>query len=312
MENQTQASSDFKGSGALDAFLNLFSLITLGWMSISIGIMLFQFIDKFLSPGTVNSLSRYSQGGLKFGVASALIVTPIFLAIISSLHKKYKAGKLNPQSGVYRWLTYLILLVTGLNIIGRLIQLVFQLLDGDYTLPSILKIAVVLVIAGGIFGYYWYDLKRTDYSSRSKISTAFLAIVVIVTSVSIITSFFIIDNPREANMKKNDQQRVNDLSVLDGMISSYYREKGALPTDLTEPRFTRYMDPETNTPYDYSVLGEMEYELCATFSLASSQDDKFSYYADRDWFFHQGGYQCFTVTVEDALKYPVPVETFIR
>jgi len=141
-----------QGGGAMDAFLNLLSLITLGWTSIAVGVILFQIIDKFLNPNTVRSLSQFSQGGLKFGIASALIVAPIFLLIIGVLHKHYKNSVLNPQSGVYRWLTYLILLATALNIIGRLIQLVFQLLDGDYTLASILKVCVVLVIAGGIFG----------------------------------------------------------------------------------------------------------------------------------------------------------------
>ena len=93
----------------------------------------------------------------------------------------------------------MILLVTGLNIIGRLIQLVFQLLDGDYTLASILKIVVVLLIAGGIFGYYWYHLKRTDYSKRSQISTIFFVAIVTAVVVSIVTSFFSIDSPKSAN-----------------------------------------------------------------------------------------------------------------
>jgi hypothetical protein len=121
MEEQT-----YKGKGALDAFLNLFSLITLGWMSISIGVILFHIIDKLFGSDKVNFYTSFSQEGLKMGIASALIITPIFLIVIASLHKHYKNNTLNPQSGVYRWLTYLVLLVTALNIIGRLIQLIFQ------------------------------------------------------------------------------------------------------------------------------------------------------------------------------------------
>ncbi|MAF14341.1 MAG: hypothetical protein CMI53_05650 [Parcubacteria group bacterium] len=307
MDNQ------FKGKGALDAFLNLFSLITLTWTSIAIGIILFQIIDKFLSAGTVFALSRYSQQGLKFGVASALIVTPIFLFIVTTLHKNYKKGSLNPQSGVYRWLTYLILLVTALNIIGRLIQLVFKLLDGDYTLASILKISVVLAIAGGIFGYYWYDLKRNNYSKRSQTSQIFFGIIVIVTVVSIIASFFIIDSPKVTNMKKFDQQRVNDLYNLDNMINSYYRETRKIPEDLSDSRFSQVTDPKTDEPYSYTVVSEEEFEICATFELAVVDDDDEDYkrYGGKDWDFHQAGHQCFTSFVFDSDKpLPIPRESF--
>ena len=310
MKTQEENPEQFRGKGALDAFLNLFSLITLGWMSIAVGIILFQIIDKFLSPGVVSQLSRFSQGSLKFGVASALIVTPIYLLIIGLLHKNYKKGVLNPQSGVYRWLTYLILLITALNIIGRLIQLIFQLLDGDYTLASILKICVVLLIAGGIFGYYWYDLKRVDYSKRSQISQIFFVIVVVVTLVSIISSFFIIDTPKTARMKKYDQQRVNDLFALDNIINTYYQENKKLPPDLTEARFDRIRDPETNQAYGYNVKSEEKFELCATFSLAVEPEDKdYPYYDGKDWSFHQAGYQCFTSAIIDYSKtMPAPRE----
>jgi hypothetical protein len=310
MQNQTQAPNQFKGKGALDAFLNLFSLITLTWMSIAIGIVLFQIIDKFLSPGVVRQLSSFSQSGLKFGVASALIVTPIFLLIVGLLHQNYKKGIINPQSGVYRWLTYLILLAAALNIIGRLIQLVFQLLDGDYTLAGILKICVVLLIASGIFGYYWYDLKRKDYSQRSTISLVFFVLIVIIALASIITSFFIIDTPAAARMKKYDDQRTDDLTGLDNTINNYYRENKELPQDLSAARFIRFKDPETQESYDYKVLGEEKFELCATFSLAIELDDKEGreIYGDKDWYYHEAGYQCFSsAIIDDFERLPEPI-----
>ena len=300
------SNQQYKGTGALDAFLNLFSLITLGWMSIAIGIMLFQIIDKFLSPGTVFYLSRFSQTSLKFGVASAFIIVPVFLLTISSLHKKYKSGKLNPDSSVYRWLTYLILLITGLNIIGRLIQLVFKFLDGDYTLPSILKILVVIAIASGIFGYYWYDLKRSDYSKRSNVSQIFFGLVVAVTVISVVTSFFIVDSPQKTNLKKLDEQRVNDLTYLSDMVNNYYYENDVLPEDLSAARFSQFTDPATQQPYTYNVLGEESYELCATFDLPADDSDETYYSGNRDWFYHQAGQQCFTASVNPDLK-PVPI-----
>ncbi|MDX9893154.1 MAG: DUF5671 domain-containing protein [Patescibacteria group bacterium] len=302
MYDQTP-SEQFKGKGALDAFFNLFSLITLSWTSIAVGIILFQLIDKFLSPGTVSGLSRFSQSGLKFGVASALIVTPIFLLIINLLHKNYRQGNLNPQSGVYRWLTYLILLVAALNIIGRLIQLVFQLLNGDYTMSSILKIVVVLLIAGAIFGYYLYDLRRKDYSKRSNVSLAFFVLTIVVALASIIGSFFIIDTPYQARLKNFDRQRADDLSNLNSNIRSYFYEKQVLPSDLNSGQFAVFKDPATLQSYEYNILSEDEYELCATFSLKiTTEDDDYRYYAAEEWHFHDAGYQCFKQLINEDMK----------
>ncbi|NCN07166.1 hypothetical protein GW933_00570 [Candidatus Falkowbacteria bacterium] len=292
MENQDK----YHGKGALDAFLNLFSLITLGWMSISIGMILFQIIDKFFSSEKVYIYNSFSQSGLKFGLASSLIVVPIFLVIIALLHKHYKNNVLNHQSGVYRWLTYLVLLVAALNIIGRLIQLIYQFLDGNYTLASVLKILVVLLIASGIFGYYWYDLKRTDYSSQSLVSKIFFIGIVVISLVTIIGGFMLIDSPQTTRMKKQDQSRVDALNNIRNIIISEYMSTKVLPSDLSAPKFSNLVDPVTGQPYEYRVIGETAYELCANFELAvDDYNDKNRYMnvGGENWDFHQGGRQCY-------------------
>jgi len=236
---------DYKGGGALDAFLNLLSLITLGWVSISVGGVLFQIIDKFFNPALSGSLTQFSQSSLKASVAATIIVTPIFLMVASYLHKHYQEGKLNPNSGVYRWLTYLMLLIASLNIIGSLIMIIYRLLDGVYTTSSILKILVVLIIAGAIFGYYWYDLKRKDYSKRSPVSVAAFTAIIVIAIFAVITSFFIVDSPGSARMKKFDGQRVNDLSTINSLIMSHYMQNDKLPDDINDVRFSAIVDPET-------------------------------------------------------------------
>jgi len=293
MEDQEQ----YKGKGALDAFLNLFSLITLGWMSISIGIILFQIIDKVLSPEKAY-YNDFSQSGLKIGIASALIIVPIFLVVINFLHKHYKNNVLNHQSGVYRWLTYLVLLIAALNIIGRLIQLIFQFLDGSYTLASILKIAVVLLIASGIFGYYWYDLKRTDYNSKSIVSQIFFVVVVVVAIASLVGGLMLIDSPKTTIMKKQDQERVNSLYNIKSIIISDYSTTKVLPVDLSAPKFSNLVDPKTDQLYEYRVISETKYELCATFELPVADPKNMGYsepypIGGENWDFHGAGRECF-------------------
>src|SRR3989338_126571 len=134
---------------ALDAFLNLLTLITLGWFSISFGRLLFAIIDKTLGDQSGKEFF-YLGNQFSFPIASLLIITPIFLLVSGVLHRHYKQGKLE-KGAIYRWLTYLMLLVSALVIAGDLIKLVTDLLDGEYKINTILKIATVFVISLGIF-----------------------------------------------------------------------------------------------------------------------------------------------------------------
>ena len=48
---------------------------------------------------------------------------------------------------------------------GDMITLVNGLLAGEFTLRFLLKVVVAAVIAGGIFGYYLWDLRREEKES---------------------------------------------------------------------------------------------------------------------------------------------------
>lgn len=295
-----------KGRGALDAFINLLNLITLGWVAIWLGRVVFWLVNKFFSP---QFIAYRDQSEFKFGIASLIIVVPIFLFLAGYLHRLYKSGRLSPQSGIHKWLTYLMLLISSLTIIGDLVALVFKLLSGDYTLSFFLKVITILVIGGAIFGYYAYDLRRHDYTKRSKTSVGFMAGVIVVCLVAVIGGFLIIDSPAVARMRSFDLQRANNLSELDNLIIFEFQNTGKLPNDLSASKFSSFVDPVTNQLYGYKALGDNEYQLCAKFDLAVDKNNKESFipYAN-DWFFHDAGLQCFNRRVtQEKPGLPVPV-----
>jgi len=204
-----------------------------------------------------------------------------------------------------------------LTIIGRLIYQLFRFLDGEYALAVILKTLIILAIAGVIFSYYLYDLIRKDFSKKNSISIAAFVLVVVVAFTAVISGFLIIDPPSKSRALKFDQQRVNHLYELNSFISSYYQENKKLPSDLSADRFSRFKDPQTGQNYDYKVLGEQEYELCADFSLAVELKDRDYYWGDKDWSFHKEGYQCFKLTVVEYPEtksgvMPIPQEAPVR
>ena len=184
------------------------------------------------------------------------------------------------------------LLISALNIIGSLIAIIFNLLDGDYTSGTILKILTVLVIASGIFGYYWYDLRRQEYKDRSGVSIAFMIVVIVVILGAVIGSFFLIDSPQVTRKRNFDIDRSSDLSELDYMIKSDFRENGVLPADFSSSKYSVIVDPETKKPYGYEVISEKKYKLCADFSLEiKTGQNRFG--PTEDWYYHDSSYQCF-------------------
>ncbi len=61
-----------------------------------------------------------------------------------------------------RWLTCLTLFIAVGALIGDLTTLVHNVLAGELTTRILLKILVVILIAGSVFGYYLTDLRKEE------------------------------------------------------------------------------------------------------------------------------------------------------
>lgn len=152
---------------AQEAFMYLLLFLTLYISAISSGTLLFQFINHWL-PDTLQDGYGYSYrlSTIRQATASIIIAYPLFLWMTNKLRKAIDIDPEKRSSKIRKWLTYITLFIAAGVIIGDLITLVFNLLSGDLTLRFILKVIVVGGIAGLIFGYYLWDMKR-DHESAS-------------------------------------------------------------------------------------------------------------------------------------------------
>ncbi len=103
-----------------------------------------------------------------------------------------------------------------------------------------------------------------------------MAVVVI---ASIIAGFFVIGTPSTQRKYRDDHTRINDLQQIQFGIANYYDAKEALPeslSDLNDAFSGGYVenDPKTGEAYEYTPLGGTQFELCATFELASPTIDE--------------------------------------
>jgi len=146
---------------AREAFIYLLLFLCLYWSAWSFGTLLFDFINHWIP----DKLMQYYQTdifGVRRSVASLIVAFPVYFWLTMLTAKWIRRDPEKKASKIRKWLTYLTLFVAAGVIIGDLITLIYNLLAGELTLRFILKVLAVLLIAGLIFGYYLWDLRKEE------------------------------------------------------------------------------------------------------------------------------------------------------
>jgi len=188
---------------------------------------------------------------------------------------------------------------------------VYNFLNGEISTRFVLKVLVVLLVACGVFGYYMWDLKRKE--PQSKLPKILAIILAVFALGSIIIGFFIVGTPMDQRNRRFDEQRVQELQMIQNQVVNYWTLKKNLPENLGMLQddisgFFVPSDPETKVNYEYKIIDPLKFELCGTFALASDQNQisRGPYYAvpydslQQNWN-HDAGRFCFTRTIDPEL-----------
>jgi hypothetical protein len=286
-------SENQKNNNAQDFFLYLLTFLALTFLALGAGSVLFQAVNKFLPDEISNN---FDQGGVRFGIAAILIAGPLFLLISRFINQRIVSGVTSLEAGVRKWLTYIVLFFAAATVIGDLITLVLNFLGGETTVQFLLKVLIILVIAGGIFAYYFWDMRKTKLSEKAlKINKLSAIILVVFSAVVFVGAFFLIDSPATARLKRIDSQTISDVQSVDSSIRGFFTQAGKLPktlADLDKTGFSPYL--QSANEVEYAAVDENTYKLCATFERADIED-KDVYYGGEDlnqWK-HAAGEVCF-------------------
>jgi hypothetical protein len=88
-----------------------------------------------------------------------------------------------------------------------------------------------------------------------------------------------------------DVKRLVDLQTLAGAIADYQAARGELPADFQTLVVSGILEEVPMDPiginYDYTILGDSDYELCARFERNSSNEQS------GDFWYHRSGHHCF-------------------
>ena len=291
---------------AREAFLYLVSFIALYVFAFSLGAVFFGLIDYHFS----SSIYRYDSSpsaAQTTALAAVIVAFPLYLFLMRRLATAVAADPERRQSLIRRWLTYLTLVVGAAIILGDVIALLSRLLAGDPTTGFILKVAAILLITGPIFGYYLWDMRQAEEEvteSTARAAPALRGLVigaVVVVVVALGYSVYLVGTPGQQRDVRLDERRVDDLRNISHNIDTYLELNDEMPEglrDLTGPRFyvDSIEDPETGSPYEYRVIEDADYELCAVFATdsAAMREEPRSF-SDTAW--HHGiGRTCFPLT----------------
>ena len=295
-----------------DFFLWAGAMIALYGSVISFLTLLFQYINyAYPDPLSYYWVEPYS-GSMRFAMASLIVLVPLTVLLMRFIRKDIARDAMKNELWVRRWALVLTVFIAGATVVGDLIALVNGFLGGDLTMRFILKVLVVLFVAGGVFLHFLADLRgywKVNPSRAQAVGFAAGALVL----VAIVSGFFIMGTPGEVRLLRFDDQKVGHMQEIQWQIVNFWQQKEKLPASLDELEdplsgFMIPTDPQTGESYTYRAIDRHSFELCATFNLESSQRNPESKPVraydsiDGNWQ-HAAGEVCFERTI-DPERYP--------
>jgi hypothetical protein len=235
------------------------------------------------------------------------------------LQKELVAEPEKSELKIRKWLLYFTIFAAGMLMIGDLVSLIYNFLQGEITVRFILKIAAILIVAGAVFWNYLYSLKKkpAKFSKKEK-SLVWIAIIVVL--AIIVAGFFVAGSPFKQRLIRFDEKKISNLQEIQSQTLNYWMQKEALPAkleDLTDSisGFKAPLDPQTGKIYSYEKTGKLSFELCANFNLVreygenglnsiSAKPMSSAAFGTENWS-HDAGDFCFERTIDPELYKPI-------
>src|SRR5882724_11149704 len=187
-------------TGPRDVFFHLLAIIGLYAVVLAFGGVLFQLINIGFPDALAGPVGRYAREGLKWPLAVAVVMFPFYVWITSYIEKDLVRHPEKRALRTRKWLIYFTLFIATLVIIGDLISLIFHFLEGGLSVQFGLKVLSVFAIAGSVFLYYGWNLKRDAASHAYPRMKFFMRGIVGVVGIIIIGGFFVAGSPQSERL----------------------------------------------------------------------------------------------------------------
>jgi len=315
MTQPSNSTARAQHSTAADVFSYLLLFLMLYIAVFALLALLFDYVDAIYPQINYNYYTGGVVGSSMITAISTLIVVwPVYIVMAWLTGKWQNRDKSARNVGIRKWLVYLTLFASAVTLIVDLIVLVYNFLSGGLSASFGLKVLAVLLVAGAVFGYYLWDLRRTGAKTMLPRIFAITGSVLLV--IAIVGGFFLVGTPAEQRAQRFDERRVNDLQSVQSEVINFYSTKEALPDSITDLEndvtgFIQPKDPQSDASYEYTKTGELTFDVCATFAAKRDYADinkgspetliypPYGPYSD-NWS-HEAGRFCFSRTIDPEL-----------
>lgn len=230
-------------------------------------LLCFSLIDLFI-PDFIESYWEVESAGssARTAIAFLIVSTPTVVYLTRQIQRLRNTTTNIQYAPLMRWLVYLSLFLGSAVLLGYVVGIIVQFLNGELSLRFILKALVASSVIGAAMWYYLKDSEGYWEQHPQRLQQVGWALLGTITVV-ILVSFTIINSPATVREIRIDQEQVQTLREVEWRIESHLDNNAALPESIA----TLYQDdnvpqaPATRDPYSFRFTND-SYELCATFA----------------------------------------------
>jgi hypothetical protein len=259
-----------------DFFLWAGAMVSLYGSVLAFITLVFSYID-YAFPDQLSYYMDPFSGGMRFQMATLIVLVPVMLVLMRLIRNDMTAHHEKRDIWIRRWALFLTVFIAGAAIVIDLITLINYFLGGELTTRFLLKVGVLLLVAGGVFLHFFADLRGYWISQPQRARLVGWAAAALV-MITIAAGFFIMGTPGQVRLYRFDSQKVSDLQNIQWQVVNYWQQKESLPATLAELEdpisgWTTPKDPESGASYVYRRNSPLDFTLCATFNADSKESN---------------------------------------
>ena len=277
--------------------LAAFFWITLYTCLSSIWSIMYSLIDlKY--PDVIGAATNYSGGLTNVGVVYDTFAFPLAMIVVSAISAallafflNYKLQKNNHlrSERLYTFIRFLVYIGGAVMIFFGFVYVVYSYLYGNLPMAVLLKALVALVIVGTVALYFY--LVENKYTGENILNKIFAGLLIVVTFLTLYSSFSIIGTPAQARMYRLDSITLQNLQNVKQEIDNQDQSFGNKLKSLNDLTNDYVKNSVRTTAMTYSTT-DTEYTLCADFNSDIPETINIPN-RDTTWDYHAGN-SCFT------------------
>lgn len=207
--------------------------------------------------------------------ATLVVFFPAYILLTRQFNKIHRTDK-TAYTLAGKWIVYLSLLIGVVVLLGDVVLVIQDFLNGELTIRFVWKTVILFGIIGSAVTYYLFDVRGYwDMHERTSQWAGVVATVFVVASM--IFALTQIESPKTMRELRTDEIQIQDLQNIQYVIESSAQLSHQVPADL-DAVFTNGaipIAPAGREPYRYTKTSDRTFSICATFvhpSIGSNRD----------------------------------------